>query len=74
MVPSVKTIHSLFCFVFNMHWCFAYMCVCVRVSDLEVTDSCELSCGFWDLNLGPLEEQPVLLTTEPSLQPRQYIL
>jgi hypothetical protein len=23
----------------------------------------------WELNLGPLEEQPVLLTAEPSLQP-----
>ncbi|KAL6074356.1 hypothetical protein STEG23_012106, partial [Scotinomys teguina] len=34
-----------------------------------VTDSCELPCGFWDLNPGPLEEQPVLLTAEPSLQP-----
>ena len=24
-------------------------------------------CGCWELNLGPLEEKPVLLTTEPSL-------
>lgn len=24
--------------------------------------------GFWALNLGPLEEQPVLLTIKPSLQ------
>jgi hypothetical protein len=23
----------------------------------------------WELNLGPLEEQPVLLSAEPSLQP-----
>ena len=27
-------------------------------------------CGCWDLNSGPLEEQSVLLTTEPSLQPQ----
>lgn len=26
-----------------------------------VTDVCELMCGFWELNLGPLEEQPVVL-------------
>ena len=26
-------------------------------------------CGCWELKLGRLEEQPVLLTTEPSLQP-----
>lgn len=31
--------------------------------------SYELPCGFWKLNLGPLEEQPVLLTAKPSLRP-----
>jgi hypothetical protein len=31
-----------------------------------VTDSFELPCGYWELNLGPLKEQPVLLTTKPS--------
>jgi hypothetical protein len=30
---------------------------------------CEPPCGFWDLNSGPSEKQPVLLTAEPSLQP-----
>jgi len=34
-----------------------------------ITDGCEPPCGCWELNSGPLEEQPVLLTTEPSLQP-----
>jgi hypothetical protein len=34
-----------------------------------VINSCQPSCGCWELNLGPLEEQPVLLTTESSLQP-----
>jgi len=32
-----------------------------------VTDSCELPCECWELNPSPLEEQPVLLTTEESL-------
>ena len=27
-----------------------------------------IPCGCWDLNLGPSEEQLVLLTSEPSLQ------
>jgi hypothetical protein len=45
------------------------MYVCVRVSDPEVTDSCEVPWGCWALNLHPLEEQLVTLTTEPSLQP-----
>ena len=31
--------------------------------------SCELPYWCWGLNPGPLEEQPVLLTTELSLQP-----
>jgi hypothetical protein len=38
------------------------------VSDV-VTDECEPPCGCWDLNSGPSEEQSVLLTIEPSLQP-----
>jgi hypothetical protein len=29
----------------------------------------ELPCGCWELNSGPLEEQSVLLTAEPSLHP-----
>jgi hypothetical protein len=43
-------------------------CVPVRVPDFVITDSCELSCDCWELNTGPLEEQSVLLITEPSLQ------
>lgn len=33
-------------------------------------DGCELPCGFWEPNLGSLEEHQTLLTTEPSLEPR----
>jgi hypothetical protein len=43
-----------------------------RVSDL-ITDGCEPLCGCWDLNSGPLEEQSVLLPSEPSLQPLVFI-
>jgi len=43
-----------------------------RASDL-ITDGYEPPCGCWDLNSGPLEEQSVLLTTEPSLQPPQNL-
>jgi hypothetical protein len=28
--------------------------------------------GIWDLNSGPLEEQSVLLTAEPSHQPNDF--
>jgi hypothetical protein len=34
-----------------------------------IMDGCEPPCGCWDLNSGPSEEQSVLLTAEPSLQP-----
>ena len=40
-----------------------------RAPDL-ITDGCEPPCGCWELNTGPLEEQSVLLTSEPSLQPQ----
>jgi len=36
--------------------------------------SVEPPCGCWELNSGPLEEQSVLLTTEPSLQPYFIVL
>ena len=34
-----------------------------------ITDGCEPPCGCWELNSGPLEEQAMPLTSEPSLQP-----
>ena len=43
-----------------------------RAPDL-ITDGCEPPCGCWELNSGPLEEQAMLLTTEPSLQPPRDI-
>jgi hypothetical protein len=48
---------------------FKKMCKCtgVRSPEIGVTDSLELPCGCWELNLWPLEE--LLLTTKPSLQP-----
>jgi len=41
-----------------------------RAPDL-ITDGCEPPCGCWELNSWPLEEQSVLLTAEPSLQPAE---
>ena len=59
----------MFCFM-----CIVVLWAChsvgkqsVRSSATEVTGSCELPCGCWELNLDSWEEQPVLLTTEPSL-------
>jgi hypothetical protein len=64
----------------------AFICLCttcalspwgpeedMRPPGTGVTDGCELPCGCWKLNPGPLEEQPVLLTAKPSLQPQDLI-
>ena len=37
-----------------------------------IIDGCEPPCECWELNSGPLEEQSVLLTTEPFLQPKIF--
>ena len=38
-----------------------------------ITDGCEPPCGCWELNSGPLKEQAMLLTSEPSLEPPTFI-
>ena len=40
----------------------------------HIRGGCEPSCGCWDLNSRPSEEQSVLLPTEPSLQPSHVVL
>jgi hypothetical protein len=40
----------------------------------DLIDGCEPPYGYWELNSGPLEEQSVLLTSEPSLQPGLLVL
>ena len=56
--------------------CYVHLCfACTAVWRYQIpqnpggTNSFELTCGYWELNPGPLEEQPVLLTSEQSLQP-----
>jgi hypothetical protein len=42
---------------------------CVGSSGTGITDGCELPCGSWELNPGPLEKQPVLLTLSDLSSP-----
>lgn len=65
----------LFLFIFSLVFCL-HVCLCdgVRSSGIEVIDRYELPYGCWDLNPGHLEEQPELLTAEPSFQPRMLLL
>lgn len=36
--------------------------------EIELQILCESPCGGWKSNLGPLQEQKVLLNTKPTLQ------
>lgn len=38
------------------------------ITSSGVSYSCEQHCGCCKLNQGPLEKEPVLLSTDPSLQ------
>jgi hypothetical protein len=53
---------------------FRQACLCkgVRSPGTGIIDSHELPSESWELNLGPLEEYPVLLTTEPPLQSQYF--
>jgi hypothetical protein len=48
---------------------FSYLQTHQKKTSYPITDGCELPCGCWELNWGPLESHSALLTTEPSLQP-----
>ena len=67
MHTFTNIIFILYVLVFCLH---VHLCEGVGSSGTGIVDSFELSCGWWKLNLRPLEEQPVLLSTESSLQPQ----
>jgi len=59
-------------YVLYVYECFVCLYICtleegIRSHGATVIDGCELPCGCWELNPGPLQEQAVLLTAEPSL-------
>ena len=72
--------HDLLCVGCSayMHGCASHVCLMLKETRRGhqppwnwVIYGCEMFRGSWELNLGPLEDQPVLLTTEPSFQPRE---
>jgi hypothetical protein len=68
---SFKNFNDLF--LFYVHWCF----ICTSIYWMPwnwVTDSCELPRGCWELNLGLLEVQEVLFTTETVFSPYMQFL
>jgi hypothetical protein len=77
LLPYFQVFVFVFVFVFKKIYLFiickytvaVYRQLQKRASDL-VMDGCEPPCSCWDFNSEPLEEQSVLLTAEPFLQPR----
>ena len=61
-----KKIIYLLCIHYSV---YVYACRPEEGTPDLITDGCEPPCGCWELNSGPLEEQAMLLTSEPSLQP-----
>ena len=61
--------HLFKIFFFKMSVLSAYIPVSQKRALDPITDSCEPPCGYWELNSELLEEQPVLLSAEPPLQP-----
>lgn len=59
--------------VHHVHiWCPRTSKEVIKSLRTGANDCCEVLCGYWDPNPGPLEVKPVLLTTSPSLQ-SQYL-
>lgn len=55
--------------MYHIHtWCFRKSEEDIRPLKTRVRDHLELLDEVWELNLGPLEEQPVLLMAATSLQ------
>jgi hypothetical protein len=55
------------------HLCAWYTQQLEEIPWTEVTEGCELPLGCWEMNQGPLQEQWVLLTAEPSLQAQEHV-
>ena len=59
------------------HTCAWFLCTPeerVRSPGAGDADGYELTCGFQEENMGPTQEQPLLLTSRLLLQPQDYRL
>jgi hypothetical protein len=73
------TSKSFVLFYFILFYFYKYTVAVLRYAGRghridPITDICEPLCSYMDLNSGPLEEQSVLLTAEPSLWPSPKVL
>ena len=49
-----------------MYECPTYVLACQKRPSDPLIDGCEPLCGCWELNSGPLEEQPVSCISNPQ--------
>ncbi|XP_052581275.1 putative methyltransferase C9orf114 homolog isoform X2 [Peromyscus californicus insignis] len=74
--PVLLVIHPR-CFLPRFTYEFMYFCTSeedIRSHETTGIDGYEPPCRCWELNSGPLEKQPVLLTTETSSEPQPKCL
>ena len=57
-----------------IYYLYSVLSACQKREPDQIIHGCEPPYGCWELKSGPLEEQPVLLTTEPPFQPPHWIL
>lgn len=73
---ALRFIYLYFLFINVLPACTYVLCVNIWCSwvpeevivcpGTRVTNGCELLCWCWELNLDPLQEQNIILTTEPT--------
>jgi hypothetical protein len=69
--PRGNSFLNVCALVYRLHVCLREG---IRSPGTGVTESCELPRGCWELYQDPLGEQPVPLTSEPSLWPQDFPL
>lgn len=82
VLRSLLITFRLFSIYACLHVCLCTICMqCpwtsedgVRSPGTGFTGGCELSCGCWDPNLGPLQEQQVVLALGSVFQPQEWVL
>jgi hypothetical protein len=75
MLCYVMLCYVMYVFIYLMNMSTLSACTSAgqKKSSEHITDGCKPPCDCWELNSGPLVEQAVLLSTEPSLPPPEEL-
>ena len=70
-LADVQVFFKIFIYLL-IYYVYNFLSVCMPTGQKRapdpITDGFEQPCGCWKLNSGPLEEQSMLLTSEPSFK------